>query len=109
MASPEKISIEVAYACPDKQRIVPVEVRAGTTAIEAARESEIDRYFPEIDFDHCDLGVFGQKAEYEQVLEDGDRVEIYRALKADPREVRRQLAAQGKTMGSRGKKSDTPG
>ncbi|MCP3687447.1 MAG: RnfH family protein, partial [Gammaproteobacteria bacterium] len=63
---------------------------------EAVRQSKIDEFFPEMDLDQCDLGVFGKQVldSYELLL-DGDRIEIYRQLIADPKEVRRQRAAQG--------------
>ncbi|NNF51544.1 MAG: RnfH family protein, partial [Gammaproteobacteria bacterium] len=70
-----------------------------TTAREAVRLSGIRAEFPEIDLDTAPLGIFGKKVKSDVVLQEGERVEIYRPLKADPREVRRRLAAEGKTMG----------
>ena len=91
----EKTRIEVAYATPDKQMIVECEVDPGTLPRDAIRLSGIDRHFPEIDFDECDIGVFGKVIPAEYELNEGDRIEIYRALIADPKEVRRQRAARG--------------
>jgi uncharacterized protein len=95
MVDSGKIVVEVAYALPDKQRIVELEVALGTDARAAALKSGLDREFPGLDLASADLGIFGQvlaKPE-RHVLEDGDRVEIYRPLIADPNEVRKQRAA----------------
>lgn len=103
MGEPEFIHVEVAYALPERQLVVAVEVPAGTTAIEAVRLSGIEEQFPGIDPDASPLGVFGKRVRPGQVLAQGDRVEIYRPLQADPKVVRRELAAMGRSMG--GKKS----
>ncbi len=93
------IHVEVAYARPNRQRLVKLRVPAGTTVREAARLSGIRGEFPEIDLDVNKLGVFGRKVPGSTPVNEGDRVEIYRPLRADPKEVRRRRAAQGKTMG----------
>ena len=93
------IDVEVAYANPDRQLIVPVSVPLGTTAEEAVELSGIYGQFQEIDSADLVLGIFGKRAKGDRVLQQGERVEIYRPLQADPRDVRRQLAEQGKTMG----------
>ena len=96
---PEYINIEVAYARPDRQLVLPVSVPAGTTVEQAIELSGIMRRFPEIDPENLVAGIFSKRAKPDHVLTAGERVEIYRPLQADPREVRRQLAEQGKTMG----------
>ena len=96
---PEYIDIEVAYARPGKQLIVPLNVPAGTTIEKAIALSRIAQKFTEIDPGKLVVGIFGKRAKLDHRLADGERIEIYRPLKADPREIRRQLAAQGKTMG----------
>ena len=101
MADAEFIHVEVAYALPDRQLVVAVEVPAGTTAIEAVRLSGIEEQFAGIDLDGNPLGVFGKRVKPGHVLGQGDRVEIYRPLKADPKVVRRELAAMGRTMGGK--------
>ncbi|RBW48892.1 RnfH family protein [Marinobacter sp. F3R11] len=82
--------VEVAYARPDKQEIVPVQVPEGTTAVEAVKLSGIVAIFPEIDADSIDMGIFGKviKKPAEHELRDGDRVELYRPLKIDPKQAR---------------------
>ena len=90
--------IEVAYATPEKQIILECRVVSGTAARDAVRGSGIDSHFPEIDLDNCDLGVFGKAIAPDYELQDGDRIEIYRPLIADPKEIRRQRAAQGLKM-----------
>ncbi len=95
------IDVEVAWATPERQLIVPVAVPAGTTAAEAVRLSGIGQAVGEADLDQRPLGVFGKRVKPDRALESGDRVEIYRPLKADPKIVRRELAAMGKTMGQK--------
>lgn len=91
------LHVEVAYAEPHDQRIVPLKVKPGTTALEAARQSRLPEHFPNLELDESTrLGVFGQIVASSQVLEEGDRVEIYRPLIADPKEVRKQRAARAK-------------
>lgn len=103
---PEFIRVEVAYATREVQSILSLEVPAGTTADEAVRLSGIEEQFPEIDLGKNRLGVFGKLVKAGHALGAGDRVEIYRPLTADPRVVRRELAALGKTMGkAAGKKA----
>jgi putative ubiquitin-RnfH superfamily antitoxin RatB of RatAB toxin-antitoxin module len=86
--------VEVAFATPERQLILPVEVPAGTSAIEAVRLSGIEEQFPEIDLAKNRMGVFGKLCKPERLLAPGDRVEIYRPLKADPKVVRRERAAK---------------
>lgn len=84
------MEVEVAYARPDRQRIVRLQVPEGTTLMEAAKRSGITRLFPEINLDEIDMGVFGKvvKKPDEQLLREGDRVELYRPLKIDPKQAR---------------------
>lgn len=95
--SAEPIEVEVAYARPDKQIIIAVKTRAGTTVEEVILQSAILRQFPEIDLARNKVGVFGRLAALDTPVRAGDRVEIYRALIADPKEVRRQRAARDKS------------
>ena len=95
----KRIPVEVAYARPDEQAIVPLEVNRGTTVEEAVELSGICHQFPEIDLKTNKVGIFGKLTKLKAELRPGDRVEIYRPLIADPKEVRRQRAAEGKSMG----------
>ena len=92
------IHVEVAYARPDQQVIVELDVPTGTTIEQLVLESGILETFPEIDLEKNKLGIFGKLVKKDSVLNQGDRVEIYRPLIADPKEVRRQREAEGKRM-----------
>ena len=87
--------IEIAYATPELQKLIECRVDTGISPREAVRQSGIRQYFAEINPDTCDLGVFGKSIAEDYNLVDGDRIEIYRPLIADPKEVRRQRAAKG--------------
>lgn len=86
--------VEVAYARPDRQRLVTVELAAGATARDAVRASGLVDEFPEIDMEQAPLGVFGRASTGDTVLRAGDRVEIYRPLQVDPKEARRKRAGK---------------
>jgi uncharacterized protein len=103
----ETINVEVAYALPEKQLILPVNVDVGTTVGGAIVQSGIMVEFPDLDLENSDVGIFGKATKMETVLQDGDRVEIYRPLIADPKEVRRKRAAEGKVT-KKGGGSATP-
>ena len=94
----EQIMVEVAYAKPDIQVILPVRLTAGATALQAIESSGILEKFPEIDLKQNKIGIFGKLTKPETTVRDKDRVEIYRKLIADPKEVRRQRAEEGKAM-----------
>lgn len=94
----ELMTVEVAYARPDRQEIISLQLPVGTTAEEAVLQSGILKIFPEVDLAKNRLGIFGRLVKAGQSLSEGDRVEIYRPLKADPKEVRRQRAREGRTM-----------
>ncbi|MFK8042997.1 RnfH family protein [Congregibacter sp.] len=97
MSNPEELSIEVVYALPQRQSIIKLSVKEGTTAFAAAQQSGIEEQFEDLTLgEDTLLGVFGQRAAQTQVLRDGDRVEIYRPLLADPKEVRKERAARAK-------------
>ena len=98
MGDNKTIHVEVAYALPNVQRIVALELPVGTTVRAAALQSGLDKQFIDLDLSSADLGLFGKgvsKPE-EQALKNGDRVEIYRPLLVDPKEVRKQRAAKVK-------------
>jgi hypothetical protein len=90
--------VEVAYAKPEEQIIIPVVAQEGMTVAVAIETSGILNKFPEIDLKLNKVGIFGKLVKADTVLRDKDRVEIYRKLIADPKEVRRQRADEGKAM-----------
>lgn len=96
------IRVEVAYARPDQQIILPVELPAGATLEQAIIQSRMLEQFPELDLKTAKVGVFGKLGKLSATLRNGDRVEIYRPLIADPKAVRKQRAAEGKRMGKGG-------
>ncbi|WP_207847781.1 MULTISPECIES: RnfH family protein [unclassified Pseudomonas] len=90
------IEIEVVYAAVDRQVLCTVCVPEGTTVRDAVQKSGIGAEFPELDLSECPLGIFGKVIADPQVrlIQAGDRIEIYRPLLADPKEVRRLRAAK---------------
>jgi uncharacterized protein len=88
----ETIRVEVAFALADRQAIIPLTVPLGTTVEEAIERSHIRQQFPEFDLSEPRVGIFGKPVKPSSMLRDRDRVEIYRPLIADPKEVRRKRA-----------------
>ena len=88
------ITVEVAYALAHKQKIVRLQVPEGTHAREVVLRSGLDSEFADLDLVQSPLGIFGKgiTRPEEHILTEGERVEIYRPLLADPKEVRRQRA-----------------
>ncbi|NJN48215.1 MAG: RnfH family protein [Candidatus Competibacteraceae bacterium] len=84
------IQVEVAYALPDEQVIIPIDVPEGATLEQAITVSRIQEHFPEIDLTVAKVGVFGKLSQLSAQLRAGDRVEIYRPLRADPKAVRKK-------------------
>ena len=98
-----EITVEVAYALPDKQALKVLKVPQGTTALEAVKQSGILQLFKEIDIESAQMGIFSQVLGTKGLampdsyqLKSKDRVEIYRPLIADPKQVRRRRAEQSK-------------
>ena len=89
MANPDAIVIEVAYAEPDQQKIIQLEVTVGTTIAEAIRCSGILTIFPDIDLTRQKVGIFSQMRDLSDLVAAGDRIEIYRPLIMEPKEARR--------------------
>jgi putative ubiquitin-RnfH superfamily antitoxin RatB of RatAB toxin-antitoxin module len=94
----ETIKIDVVYALAQKQEIVSLKMPVGGTARQAIEASGLLQKCPEIDLSKNKLGIFAKLTKPDTVLRDQDRVEIYRPLIADPKEVRKQRAAEGKVM-----------
>ncbi len=112
-AGPEElIAVEVAYALPAEQKLIQLDVPPSTTARQAVRLSKIVDSFPEIDVDTATMGIFSQvlgskdlPGPDEYVMNAHDRVEIYRPLLADPKEVRRLRAAKARELRAQQKAS----
>ena len=94
----EMLNIEVVYALPQKQEIIPVKLPPGATARQAIEASGLLQKYPEIDLAKNKLGIFAKLTKPDAAVRDRDRIEIYRPLIADPKEVRKQRAAEGKIM-----------
>lgn len=94
----ESIRIEVTYARADRQDVIPLKLPEGSTIQQAVEASGLLQRYPDIELGKTKVGVFGKLSKLDTALRDRDRVEIYRPLIADPKEVRKQRAAEGKVM-----------
>ncbi|MCL2345240.1 MAG: RnfH family protein [Desulfobulbus sp.] len=94
----DALDIEVCYARADKQEVVRLSLPAGATLGQALEASGLLLKYPEIDLGKNKFGIYARLSKTDTVLRDRDRVEIYRPLIADPKEVRKQRAAAGKAM-----------
>lgn len=92
------MKVEVIYALPHKAERVMLDVAEGCTVLQAVEASGLLEKHPEIDVKKNKFGIYAKLAKADAVLRDQDRVEIYRPLIADPKEVRKQRAAEGKVM-----------
>lgn len=97
---PQRIKVEVAYALPERQRIIEMSVIAGTTAFAAVQQSGITQEFPELELATASMGIFSKALDgkalplpQEYHLQEKDRVEIYRQLIMDPKAARQKRAA----------------
>ena len=98
MANAETVPVELVYALPDRQVILALMAPADATIKDVIAQSGLLDQFPEIDLGKNKVGVFGKLGKLTDTLHAGDRVEIDRPLIADPKEVRKKRAAQGKEM-----------
>lgn len=100
MSEDLQVPVEVAYALPHKQLIITLNVDKGTSLYDAAVQSGISAQFEGLDLDQCAMGIFGkvEKNPKQTVVRAGDRIEIYRPLIADPKEVRKKRAAKAKAQ-----------
>lgn len=96
MADQNLILVEVAYALPDEQLILALEVEPDTTVEQTIKRSGILEKFPQIDLSNDKVGIFGKICKLDATLNAKDRIEIYRGLIADPKESRRQKAEMEK-------------
>ena len=93
---PEEILVEIAYALPEEQVIISIKVPSKSDVKQAIEKSGIQIKFPSIDLSKNKVGIFGKKTTLDHVLKNRDRIEIYRPLILDPKEMRRKRAAQKK-------------
>ena len=98
MENAETMPVTVIYALADKQVVLALDVVADATIAAVITQSGILEKFPEIELGKNKVGVFGKLGKLTDTLHAGDRVEIYRPLIADPKQVRKKRAAQGKVM-----------
>lgn len=92
----ELIDVTVCYALPERQWLELVQLPVGATVKDAIVQSRITEKIKDLEFNDSDIGVYGKRVSMEQVLADGDRVEIYRPLQMDPKEIRRMRAEAAK-------------
>nr|WP_204794231.1 RnfH family protein [Oceanisphaera litoralis] len=93
------IRVEIVYALPQQQTVLSMKVSAGDSVRQVIEQSGMLQQYPEINLDNNMVGVFGRQVKLDQGLHDGDRIEIYRPLLADPKEIRRRRAEQAKEEG----------
>jgi putative ubiquitin-RnfH superfamily antitoxin RatB of RatAB toxin-antitoxin module len=91
---PDEILVEVAYALPEEQVIISIKVPSKFDVKQAIEKSGIQKKFPSIDLSKNKVGIFGKKTTLDHTLNDRDRIEIYRPLILDPKEMRRKRAAK---------------
>lgn len=94
----DSINVEVVYARTERQEVVKLKLPEGSTVQQAIEASGLMQKHPEIDLAKGKFGIYAKLTKLDTALRDQDRVEIYRPLIADPKEVRKQRAAEGKVM-----------
>jgi len=100
------INVEVVYALPQEQTLLSVQVPPETDVKEVILQSGVLDLHPELDLEKMDVGIFGKLTTLKQKVRDKDRIEIYRPLIADPKEVRKKRAAEGKRLKKGGSTTD---
>ncbi|PVZ72000.1 RnfH family protein [Pelagibaculum spongiae] len=90
------LNIEVVYALEHQQSLLSVKVEKGADVQAAVEKSGILNKYPQIELGKTPVGIFSKKCKWDDLLRDGDRIEIYRPLIADPKEVRKRRAEQAK-------------
>ncbi|OOF11518.1 MULTISPECIES: RnfH family protein [unclassified Salinivibrio] len=99
MSEETLLRVEVVYALPNEQRIFNCVVKPQSTVEEIIRQSGVLKAYPEIDLDNNKVGIFSRTVKLDAQVRDGDRIEIYRPLQADPKEIRRRRAERAKQEG----------
>ncbi|MDJ0656237.1 MAG: RnfH family protein [Xanthomonadales bacterium] len=98
------IAIELLYATPEQQELLSLRVPQGTTIQGAIDASGFARKYPEAVIEYGNVGIFSRKEPLDYQLQAGDRIEVYRPLQCDPKQVRRERARKQK--GAAGKAAD---
>ncbi|MDP2534739.1 RnfH family protein [Alteromonas stellipolaris] len=93
------MQIEVAYALPTKQSLVDVAIKEGATVEEVIQASNLLKEYPDIDLSSTKVGIWSRVVKLRDTVKDGDRIEIYRPLIADPKEIRKRRAEKAKEEG----------
>lgn len=83
------LRVEAAYAMPDEQIIIRLELKEGSTVHDVLEQSELLQRYPEINATDSAIGIYGRVVPLDHPIRDGDRVEIYRPLTIDPKIERR--------------------
>jgi putative ubiquitin-RnfH superfamily antitoxin RatB of RatAB toxin-antitoxin module len=104
MPEANSIPVELAFADAIRQELISMTVPVGTTVGQVIDQSPLAQAFPNVDLAGLATGIWGNLVSRDQKLVAGDRIELYRPLLMDPRDARRALAAQGKFMGTAGKR-----
>jgi putative ubiquitin-RnfH superfamily antitoxin RatB of RatAB toxin-antitoxin module len=94
------LHVEVVYALADNAYIIPILVSVDCTVRQAIQQSDILTFCPEINLSENKVGIFNKIKQLDDVVNDGDRIEIYRSLLVDPKEARRRRAAKQKAQES---------
>ncbi len=101
------LNVEIVYALPTQQPLLKIQLAEGATVEDAIRASGVLDTFPEIDLARNKVGIFSKLVKLDEPVRDRDRVEIYRPLIADPKEVRRKRAEEGKVTRKGGGEAGT--
>lgn len=95
----EQLTVEVAYALPKQQSLLTLSVLPGSTVLQVIEQSGILQQYPDIDLNQQKIGVWSRPVKQDEMVKDGDRIEIYRPLIADPKDLRRRRAEKAKEEG----------
>ncbi|EKE73997.1 RnfH family protein [Gallaecimonas xiamenensis] len=93
------LSVEVAFALPERQALIALKVVEGATVQDVIERSGIQGRFADLDLGQYDVGIWSRSCKRSDKVREGDRVEIYRALTADPKDIRRRRAEKAKEAG----------
>lgn len=95
----DRITVEVAYALPERQALLTLSVSSAASVEQIIQQSGILQQFPQIDLQNQKVGVWSRPVKLTDLVKEGDRIEIYRPLIADPKDLRRRRAEKAKEEG----------